>query len=82
MFDDPVFEPGDIVKCLHPGGYYMLTKGELYEVAKYEPKAPEPTFTWPAYVHVIVGDRTAVAHASRFELVQRINKAGKHEQAA
>lgn len=74
MLNDPVFKPGDIVKCLNPGGYYMLREGELYEVAKYEPKAPTPTFTWPAYVHVKDNlGKMCICHAHRF---QHINNQG------
>lgn len=60
---------GDTVVCRASSGY-RFKEGKEYEVVKYEPRTPDLNFTWPAYIHVVDDDgKTAVCHASRFEVV-------------
>ena len=67
---DPVFEPGDKVTPRYTRGY-DISMGKSYEVISYEPRDPQPTFTWPAYVCVADNSgREVKAHAFRFTKVE------------
>lgn len=63
----PIFTNGQKVLCLDAAGYYDLKRGETYVVDRYEPRCPTPTFTWPAYVTIKIGDREIKCHATRFK---------------
>ncbi len=59
-------QAGDTVFCKISRGY-NFTYGKAYTVLRYEPSVADPTYTWPAYLHVLDDSgRVAICHAHRF----------------
>jgi len=67
IWDCPVFKAGDVIICHSPQWPY-ISKGHEYIVEDYQPRNPQPTFTWPAYVFIIIDGVRHSFHASRFTL--------------
>lgn len=69
---DPVFTPGQRVRCVIDHSY-QFTQGKEYIVLDYDPRRPADGahgFTWPAYVEVSDDNgRKVVCHAYRFQAI-------------
>ena len=73
IWDEPIFEVGQYLKCVNSGGYYALSEGKVYECVEYEGVGRINSFDFPAYVCVLDnnGERSW-SHARRFKLMEVI----------